>query len=78
MTQTPPDHYCPTPEFESSASEDSQSADSMTRRKDEREPYQTYSLIPRCPWCGTDLDLRDRVSWIRECPQCPYLWVAEA
>jgi len=56
MTQTPPEHYCPTP-------------------AEEREPYQTYALIPRCPWCGTDLDLRDRVSWIRECPACPYLWV---
>ena len=57
MSQTPPNHYCPTPEGE-------------------REPYQTYALIPECPWCGTDLELHNRVTWIRYCPECPYSWVS--
>jgi len=54
--QTPPDHYCPTPE-------------------EERKPLKTYQLIPRCPWCGSDLELQNRVTWIRFCPNCPYTWV---
>ena len=56
MTQTPPDHYCPTPE-------------------EEQRPGQTYQLIPQCPWCGSDLELQNRVTWIRECTECPYQWV---
>jgi len=28
-----------------------------------------------CPWCDTDLELHNRVTWIRYCPECPYLWV---
>jgi hypothetical protein len=43
--------------------------------KEEREPYQTYTMRYRCPWCGSDLELQNRVSWIRGCPQCPYEWV---
>lgn len=42
---------------------------------EDREPYQTYTLIAVCPWCETDLELQNRVTWIRECPECPYTWV---
>lgn len=43
---------------------------------DERREYQTYALIPQCPFCETDLELLDRVTWIRYCPECPYVWLS--
>lgn len=28
-----------------------------------------------CPWCGADLELRDRTTWARDCPECDYIWI---
>lgn len=41
----------------------------------EREAYQTYSMRYRCPCCGADLELLDRETWGRNCPDCYYVWL---
>jgi DNA-directed RNA polymerase subunit RPC12/RpoP len=29
-----------------------------------------------CPNCDTDLELESRETWVRDCPECEYRWVA--